>query len=159
MKILLVVDMQKGFMTKPNYINLQKKIDELICKNDYDKYIFTRFINKNNPLYRTKLNWDKLSDKKSQEICVPVPENSVVFNKSGYGLDIKDLEKIKQLGISKIDICGLQTDACVYAIALQLWDNHIFPNILKNYVATTPSRENQAIEMTIHQFGAVDERQ
>jgi len=52
----------------------------------------------------------------------------------------------------------LQTDACVYAISFQLWDNGIYPNILINYTATEPKREKQAKQMLVHQFGQVDER-
>ena len=44
------------------------------------------------------------------------------------------MEYIKSLNINSIDICGVKSEACVYAIALQLWDNAIFPNILTNYV-------------------------
>ncbi len=158
MKILLVVDMQNGFMTKPNYVNLQKKIDQLINESKYDKYLFTRFINQENSLYKTKLKWNNLSDKNSQEICVTIPHNAIILDKNGYGLNLEDLTKISQLGVDQIDICGLQTDACVYAIALQLWDKGIFPNVLKNYTATIPERENAAIKMLIHQFGAIDEK-
>lgn len=157
MKILLIVDMQNGFMTKPNYKDLQNKIGKLIDEKKYDKYIFTKFVNQENSLYKTRLKWNDLSDKNSQKICVTIPQNSIILNKNGYGLDVGDLTKVTQLGVDQIDICGLQTDACVYAIALQLWDKNIFPNILKNYVATAPERESMAIEMLIHQFGTVDE--
>ena len=42
---------------------------------------------------------------------------------------------IKSLNIKEIDICGVKSDACIYAISLQLWDNGIYPNILTKYIA------------------------
>ena len=156
-KILLVVDMQNGFMTKQNYIDLNKKIENLINTYSYQKIYFTKFKNTKNSLYETRVNWTELCDAKSQEFSLPLPKDAIVFEKYGYGLHSNQIEELKSLNVSQIDICGLQTDACVYAIALQLFDNKIFPNILINYVETSPTRKATAKEILIHQFGSVDE--
>ena len=50
-KVLLIVDMQKGFINKKEYLDLEIKINDLIKKNTYDFYIFTKFINKSNSFY------------------------------------------------------------------------------------------------------------
>lgn len=157
-KVLLIVDMQNGFITKPNYKNLQSKINGLIKLDDYDNYIFTKFINKDESLYEKKLNWFKLKSEESQTICVDIPENSFILEKYGYGLNNEQINQIKALNIDSIDICGLQTDACVYAIAFQLFDNGISPNILINYCQTSLERNSIAKEIMIHQFGNVDEK-
>lgn len=158
-KILLVVDMQNGFMTKNIYFDLKKKINNLIKSSKYDYYIFTKFVNNKKCLYFSQLHWHDFLDEKSQKICVDIPLNSIVFKKNSYGLSQKDIRKIKKL-LSKekeIDICGLQTDACVYAISLQLFDNGIYPNILINYTAT--ENDFKVIKSILEfQFGKVDER-
>jgi len=157
-KVLIVVDMQKGFMTKPNYVDLQSKINKFIKQNKYEHYLFTKFINKDKSFYETKLNWFGLKNEKEQAICVDVPKNSIILEKYGYGLNDNQIEQIKALNVDEIDICGLETDACVYAVALQLFDSGIFPNILINYCQTSPNRNEFAKEMLVHQFGKVDER-
>lgn len=157
MKTLLIVDMQEGFMTKPNYIELKTKINELISKNEYDKYIFTKFVNKEQSLYQKELKWFDLNDEKSQEICVTIPKNSLIFEKYGYGLSFENIEKIKQLNISQIDLCGIELDACVYAIALQMWDNNIFPSVLINYVGIPSGIEKSTKNIIIRQFGKFNE--
>ncbi len=157
-RTLIVVDMQKGFMTKPNYLKLQSKVNKLINLNDYNNYIFTKFINKDQSLYEKKLNWFGLKSEESQTICVDIPQNSLILEKYGYGLSIEQINQLKALNVEQIDICGLQTDACVYAIAFQLFDNGIFPNILINYCQTSPQRNSIAKEILIHQFGKVDEK-
>ena len=111
-----------------------------------------------NSMFEQYLNYKNLQYKSSQDISIIIPKNSLIFEKYGYGLKKIDLEKIKRLTIKTIDICGLQTDACVYAISFQLWDNGIYPNVLINYTATNPKRKNSAKEMLIHQFGQVDQR-
>ncbi len=159
-KVLLIVDMQNGFAGKKIYSDLIPKINNLINSNQYDYYVFTKFINKENSLYAKKLNWYDLLSEDSQQICVNIPQNSFIFEKYGYGLKQPHIDKIKEI-LSKnneIDIVGLQTDACVYAIALQLFDNDIFPNVLINYTATSIDID-YVKKILVHQFGKVDERQ
>lgn len=158
-KAIIIVDMQQGFMTKENYKTLNLKINNCLKNNKYDNVFLTKFINKKNSLYETKLNWTAMQDFISQNISIDVPEGAFIFEKYGYGLSQNQLEKIKNLGVEEIDVCGLETEACVYAIAFQLFDIGIFPNILINYVATSPEREDMAKQMLIRQFGKVDERQ
>ena len=157
-KVLLIVDMQKGFINKNEYSNLINKINNLIKRNTYNYYIFTKFINKTDSFYVKKLNWKNLISEESQKICVTIPKNSLIFEKFGYGLNESQIKKIKEIVFTdnQIDICGLQTDACVYAISIQLFDNLIFPNILINYTATSNNNENVK-SMLIHQFGTIDE--
>lgn len=157
-KVLIVVDMQNGFMNHENYKKLSKKIDEYITKSDYDLFVFTRFVDKENSLRKKYLGAKNMINADEYDLSIKVPKNSVVFNKHGYGLEKENLAKIKKLNVDTVDICGLQRDACVYAISFQLWDNGIYPNILINYTATDPNREKQAREMLIHQFGKVDEK-
>ena len=160
MKVLIVVDLQKGFINKPIYEKLCEKIKIFLEKNEnnYFKIYFTKFINDKNSFYETKLNWKNLQDIESQEFAISLPKNATVLEKHGYGLSLEDLEKIKNLGASEIDICGLQTDACVYAISFQLFDAGIYPNILINYCATSPEKLESSKNMLLHQFGKVDER-
>lgn len=159
-KILIVVDMQNGFMNKPNYIALKDKIEKYIINSNYEKIIFTKYLNDKtkNSFFINKLNYTQLTTTGEQEICLPIPNNSIVFEKNGYGLEQKDLEKLKSFGESVVDICGLQADACVYAIALQCFDNNIYPNILFNYVECNPKLKDTMKIIFTKQFGKVDER-
>ena len=160
-KVLLIVDMQNGFMHKDIYSNLIPRVNQLIEKSNYEVYVYTKFINKDNSMQYTNLKWKNLMTKKSQQICVNTPQNSIIFEKSTYGISSSQIKKIKSLLDKEnlsVDICGLQTDACVYAISLQLFDHGIFPNVLINYTAT----ENNLSAVTYmleHQFGKIDNRQ
>ena len=157
MKLLLVVDMQVGFIVNNEYKLLNDKINSLIKNSDYDKVIFTKFINSkvNNPLYEQKMGWKGLKTKREQELSLIVPENAIIFEKYGYGLKQEDLEKIKSFNIKEIDICGVEADACVYAVCLQLWDIGIYPNILINYSLGDIDMK----DIYTKQFGGVDSRE
>lgn len=136
MKTLLVVDMQKGFLKNENYLNLSNKIQSLINNNNYDKILFTKFKNDilKNSFYQEKLGWHKLTTQEEQDFSINIPKNSIILEKYGYGITPNDIDKLKSLNITEIDICGVQAEACVYAIALDLWDNGIYPNILIDYI-------------------------
>lgn len=136
MKVLLVVDVQNGFMKNDKYKELSNKIDEYIAKSSYDKIIFTKFINDKlkNPLYQDRMSWGKLTTEAQQEFSVKVPSNAIVMEKYGYGLTRENLDYIDSLKVDEIDVCGLESEACVYAVALQLWDMGIYPNILAKYI-------------------------
>lgn len=157
MKTLLVVDMQKGFIKGKSYEKLIDKINNLIANGKYENVVFTKFINDNarNSLYQEKIAWNCLKTKKEQEISINIPKNSIVFEKYGYGLEKSNLEYIKSLNIKEIDICGVKAEACVYAIALQLWDARIYPNILINYVLGDTDMTN----VYIKQFGGIDSKE
>lgn len=145
-------------MTSDNYITLSKRINDFIKKSNYDKIFFTRFINKKDSLYCSKLNWHKLQSEDEIQLAIDAPKTSIIFNKFGYGLSNKQLDILKKLNVDTIHICGLQTDACVYAIAFQLFDIGIYPNILINYCETSKERNTFAKELIVHQFGNVDEK-
>ena len=134
MKVLIVIDVQNGFMTRDNYLSLKDRINNYIINSNYDRIIFTKFINdkSKNPLYVDSIGWEKLTTKEEQDFSIDIPKNAIIFEKFGYALKQEDLEYIKSLNIESIDICGLKANACVYAIALQLFDLGIKPNILIN---------------------------
>lgn len=157
MKTLLVIDMQKGFMKNNRYKALNKRIESLISNSQYDKVIFTKFINNKskNPLYEQKIGWKGLKTKKEQEFSLKIPTYATIMEKYGYGLEKSNLEYIKSLNLQEIDLCGVKSEACVYAIALQLWDLGIYPNILINYVMGDTNMK----DVYIKQFGGIDSKE
>jgi len=160
MKVLLVVDMQNGFLEDNRFIKLKEKISELVQKPEYEQVVFTKFINcrdKNN-LFVDQLKWNGLTSIKDQQICVDIPDNSVVCEKYGYGLDCETMNRILSMNVDSIDICGYEASACVYTIALQIFDRGIFPNILANYIGYKEGLQNLMHEIFIAQFGKVDDR-
>lgn len=159
-KILIVIDIQKGFMAEPDFLLASEKVEKFIRENaeNYSHIFFTRFENTDNSLYKTRMGWSGLCTEDERQFTFTPPENAIVLTKYTYGLSQTDLNRILSLNAKEVDVCGVQTDACVYAISFQLFDNGVFPNILINYCATNKSRKQFAKEALIHQFGKVDER-
>lgn len=157
MKALLIVDMQNGFMQNEKYKLLSKKIERLANSNYYDRIFATKFINdrNKNPFYQDKLGWQGLTTKEEQAISFDLPKDAIVFKKNTYGLKQKDLNFIKSLNLQQIDICGVEAESCIHAIAFQLWDVGIFPNVLVNYMLGNVDMR----PIYVYQFGKVDDRE
>ena len=155
MKNIIIVDMQKGFMTENNK-HLIEKINYYIKSNRFDNIFFTKCINDDNSPYVNILNWHDMKDEVEQEIILDMPENSEIIVKNCYGISQKDIESIKQKGITEIEICGTDIDACCLAIAFNLFDNNIKPIILKDLCASSSSNkdiQNYAFKIIERQFG------
>ena len=155
MKNIIVVDMQKGFMNENNK-HLINGINSYIKENQFDNIIFTKCINNDSSPYVKILNWHDMKDEVEQEIILDVPENSEIIVKNCYGISHKDIEILKQKGISEIEICGTDIDACCLAIAFNLFDNNIKPIFLKDLCTSSSENkniQNYAFEIIKRQFG------
>lgn len=145
MKNIIVVDMQVGFI-KENNKHLVEKINNYLKTNKFDNVIYTKYINSQSSPFVKILGWEGLTESSEQELCVTMLENSVIFEKEGYGLSGEQMSKLKELNITEIEVCGTDSDACVMMIAYQLFDNGIKPIILKELCASSSSngRVNEA---------------
>ena len=155
MKNIIVVDMQKGFMNENNK-HLINGINSYIKENQFDNIIFTKCINNDSSPYVKILNWHDMKDEVEQEIILDVPENSEIIVKNCYGILNKDIEILKQKGISEIEICGTDIDACCLAIAFNLFDNNIKPIFLKDLCTSfyeNKNIQNYYFEIIKRQFG------
>ena len=66
--ILIVVDMQKGFMLSEQTVCLKTKIEELLESKIFDVVIATRFLNGENSVFEQLLSWKKLNSKAEIEL-------------------------------------------------------------------------------------------
>lgn len=110
-KVLLVVDVQKGFTRGNN--ELVDKINEYLKHEKYDEVISTIFINHKDSNYIKYINWSRI-----MELEEPLIKSDRVIVKYGYGLDDYSV-------LSKnvhYDIVGISTEACVSKIAMDLFD-------------------------------------
>ena len=132
MDMLLVIDLQKAFINK-NTKEIFEKIQKLVNSKRYGNIIFGKFINHLDSPFYTKLGYKECIDKDSQEIALDTKDNKII-ERDKYSLFTKELiDYIVLNNIKNIYICGLDTDACVYKTALDLFENNFNVYILKDY--------------------------
>ena len=147
--------MQKGFINDNNR-HIVEKINNYLKNNVFDNIIYTKYVNYEGSPFVKILDWHAMRASSEQEFCVDFVKGATIIPKVGYGVNMEDIAKLKKLGIEEIEICGTDTDACVLAVAFQLFDSGIKPIILKDLCASSSSNiemHNMAIKVMERQFG------
>lgn len=83
-----------------------------------------------------------MQDKPQTSFAVIQQKGAVIFEKSTYGLNQEQIEMLKNKDkYKKIYLCGTDLDACVLAIAYQLFDNGIKPLIILDCCGSSSSNK------------------
>ncbi|MFN7160762.1 MAG: isochorismatase family cysteine hydrolase [Candidatus Gracilibacteria bacterium] len=153
MRTLLIIDLQKGFI-KEESKDIPKKIRSYIQKEKYDFILFSKFINKQNTNFVKLLHWKKCFAEPEIDIVPELSEyakSDTVFEKNTYSIfkSEKFLEFLKEKNITKMDICGLESDGCVLASAYEGFDLGYEMIVLRELMRSTTSL-NKATEEIIN---------
>lgn len=129
----MIVDVQRGFIV-PDTASTVPAISEFVRRerHRYGLVIATRFVNRAGSLYETERDWHGMM---SEEDVALVPEVAsvadVVVTKHGHAPDPADLmSRLRGRDVQVVDLCGFDTDQCVLATALLLWDAGFVPRVL-----------------------------
>jgi nicotinamidase-related amidase len=123
---LAVIDVQSYF-TRKSPAGLPARIAHHIKKSNYDLLAFTVFQNSDGSNWETSLHWSKCKTKEDIELAAelkPFATQDNTFIKASYSAFKNDSfkELLKEKGISRLEICGIDTDACVLATAFDAFD-------------------------------------
>ena len=135
MKVLFIVDVQKGFIKDFNK-HVVENINKLLKNYKFDKIYATKFVNYKNSQFEKFLNWNRMETDSETKIAVKIPKETKIINKTSYALPYNLIKKLKINSIDDIYICGLDYDACVLAIGFQLFDLGLQPKFIMNAIST-----------------------
>lgn len=127
-KLLIIIDVQKFFIN--NFTkDLPKKIRSFLLekKNNFDFIIFFKFVNNQNSNFTKKLVFNRCLTPEESELVDELKEfvnDDNLFVKDTYSVfKSKDLlQFIKNNQITKIVLCGLNSDGCLLASAFDGFD-------------------------------------
>lgn len=131
-KALMIVDVQEAFLNNHTK-HIPEKVERL--QHDYAKVIITQFQEPESGLFRKCHDFDDM-DIHHFDLCFNLTKEATIFSKAGYGLTENQIWILHSMNLESIDICGLNTDACVMQIAMQLFDSGIRPIIKSDYCAS-----------------------
>ena len=142
-KILVIIDVQNGFITSAEHAEKAIQIAKLAKGGNFNKIIATRFINYTGSMYEKCFRWYDLKTIESIDLYTPLKDVvTTVFNKITYNpVNNNFIDALMQLNNGKrpkkVYLCGLDTDACVLATAIGLFEHNIIPVVLENYCFST----------------------
>jgi nicotinamidase-related amidase len=129
----VVVDVQEGFVT-PDTQGTVPRIVEHIRRtaHTYASVIATRFLNQPGSLYQSERDWHAMMPGPDTELVPGIRDTAdLVIAKHGLAPVPDDLVPVlRGLGVERVALCGFDTDQCVLATALLLWDAGIAPEVL-----------------------------
>ena len=155
MKNIIIVDMQKGFINKNNK-HLVNKINNYLNESKFNNIFYTKFYNNDNSPFFNILKWNGMMSLEDLEFVVKINPMCEILEKNTYGLNMEQINFLKELNINEVEICGTDTDACVLTIAYQLFDNNIKPIILSDLCASSSKDKNihyNALQIMRRSFG------
>lgn len=146
---LLIVDVQAAFYIPPETLaNIER------YSATFERRIYTRFVNPAHSLFRTKLGRDscKPGSPDMRLLLKPRP-GDLVLNKRGYCLSEAQIRRLRAKGISKVIVCGMDTEACVLGVMYSLFDGRIDCRLApKQYCHSTAGLDREARRITEEQF-------
>jgi nicotinamidase-related amidase len=125
---LVIVDVQKAFPAPTGLVDHIRRYSRR-----FQRRIFTRFENPPGSLFRKVLNQHSCAPGSPETALVIEPSpGDLVLVKRGYGLERKDIRRLKQMGVKRVTVCGIDTDACVMGVMFSLFDAGIESRVKKD---------------------------
>ena len=163
--ILLAVDLQNGFLITPECEAVVPKVVE--HASQFHQVWATRFFNRNANLYR-QLSWNEMVSGQETELSTTLsPVVSRTFDKPSYSPMSPAipwihkwhpplLQALQSDAITTVAVCGVDTDACVMATALGLFDAGFETFVVSDGCASSGGQEyhEAAIKILERNIGA-----
>ena len=132
---ILVVDVQNGFIC-PATATIPAAVRSFCDNNKFEHRIFTRFINPGNggPFVNV-LGWPRLQDEDEIALAPEVADlPTLIVDKYTYSpfVDTKLEDRLRNLGLQEVFVCGMDTDICVLTTAVDLFDRGFQPTVIAN---------------------------
>jgi nicotinamidase-related amidase len=136
---LVIIDMQMGFKPSPELtVSILKKV------NEYKIVVATKFIN-GNALFQKVL---KAHEQTPDDMkLIDLPDRVRIFEKTGYGVTDELIQYLKDQQVTRVHVCGLETDACVLGALYDFWDAEIQPVLLSELTSTKTPQFHQAADL------------
>lgn len=141
--ILLIIDMQNGFISNEMTKRALKSIEELAASGIFDGTIAAKYINyPHSPLIRF-MKWDGFLTEKEQELAGGIDDLADrIVEKPGYSACNADLSQaLRELNDGELPkyifVAGVDTECCVLDTVTDLFECGIRPVVLASYCGSS----------------------
>ncbi|HWA28767.1 MAG TPA: isochorismatase family cysteine hydrolase [Lacunisphaera sp.] len=151
-RALLIVDVQQAFAPPADFIRrLERYARRFPCR------IFTRFINPPGSMFRRVLKQKCCAPDTADTALLLTPQKEdLVFDKLGrYGLEPRQVRALRARRITKVTVCGLDTDACVLGVMFSLFDHGIECHLKESMCWSSSGLHRAACQIIRAQFREV----
>lgn len=151
--VLVVVDAQNYFINRSTKA-VARKIAEFIRSRRFDFTFFFKFINSEKSNFVQLSNWRKMFYAPDIDITFELKEflsSNQIFKKSSFSVfKSKELaDFLKGHTISRIFLCGFDTDACILASAFEAFDLGFEVRVIEDLCASHHGVHNHKTALEI----------
>lgn len=151
--LLLVVDMQKGFLGADDAKVVVPTINRLV--EHWQGYgwpiVYSRFVNLEGSNWERLRDWHELKRQPDTELADELTvDPTYVFKKSTYSAWSADTAQVCAIqGVQDVVIVGVDTNECVLATAISVFDAGLTPWLVEDACASNGGQEahDKAIEL------------
>ena len=143
--VLVVIDLQVGFINDKT-IKVANNIHDLLDSGEYSAVIATKFTNMSGSSFNSFLGWKGMLEEGEKELLPFVEEYAdCVISKCSYSCVntnfIQSLVAFCGSLPEEVTLVGVDTDACVLATAIDLFEMGIRPIIIEDCVGSSGGDE------------------
>lgn len=151
---LLVVDVQQGFINQHTAPILPRLAAAL---SRYPLVAAARYYNPEGSAVRRQFDWHRFAHGSPEcQLAFAPPPDAFVFDKPIYNACGPELDGwLKRNGVEQVDVCGINTEVCVFVTAAGLFDGGYRVRALTDLCASTrgPSHHEAGCIALRHTIG------
>lgn len=150
MKCLFVIDVQNGFVSDQTRMILPG-LEQLMADFDGAFILATQFINTRGSGFTDIMGWDRLQAPPETDLIPFVRDRAAyVVEKRTYSACTEEvMELLRAHRITEVYLTGIDTDCCVLATAISLFEHNIRPVVLTRYCASNGGAESHRAALTV----------
>lgn len=150
MKCLLVIDVQNGFVSNTTRFVLPR-LHQLVSEFKEGPIVATKFINKDGTGFTDIMHWGRLKDEPETSLIPFIEEcSSFIVEKNTYTAYIPEVvDFFQRNNIQEVLLAGIDTDCCVLATAISLFEHNIRPVVLEHYCASNGGEESHLAALRV----------
>ena len=137
--ILLVIDVQNGFVKNPYSERVLARIEDLLSRNLFDEVIMTRYWNEPGSILSRFMGWNDLCSEEEQALRPEIAKYvHHELKKDIYSSMTAEMyELLRKLNDDELPeyvfILGFDTECCVAMTATEMFESDIRPLVLTRY--------------------------
>jgi nicotinamidase-related amidase len=152
-QLILGIDLQEGYLTdKVQGKDFIMRVEEYLARQDKTNVLLTKFINQPGSNFVTLNHYDSLMRGD--------PDTDLIGNLEQRGYDVLEkcaysawqpslIERVNVEGITEIVMFGLDTHACVFKTALDVFEAGLRPIVLRNLCYSSTGEEHHKMGMEL----------
>lgn len=147
-EFLLVVDVQKGFVTQASRHVLQLIAE---VQNCFETVLYAKFVNPDPSPFRGILQYDKMGrGSPDTEFAISPCTGSSVMEHTAYSCVTGELLYwLRDREVGEVCVCGIATEACILSTVVDLFESHFTPWVIQDLCASDKSTHFHDISIEI----------